>query len=139
VLVLDANILIRAVLGMRVSQLLNRYGKAVEFVAPNTAFREAQEKLPSILERRGMQVAPGLAALDTLDALIRTIELGMYAEFEGIARQRLARRDENDWPILATALALNCPIWTEDTDFFGCGVATWTSDRVELFLQQSDA
>ena len=138
-LVLDANILIRAVLGMRVSQLLNRYGKAVEFVAPNTAFREAQEKLPSILERRRMQVAPGLAALDTLDALIRTIELEMYAEFEGIARQRLARRDENDWPILATALALNCPIWTEDTDFFGCGVATWTSDRVELFLQQSDA
>jgi hypothetical protein len=26
------------------------------------------------------------------------------------------------------------PIWTEDTDFFGCGVATWTTDRVELYL-----
>ena len=23
----------------------------------------------------------------------------------------------------------------EDTDFFGSGVATWTTDRVELFLQ----
>jgi hypothetical protein len=23
---------------------------------------------------------------------------------------------------------------TEDTDFFGCGVATWTSNRVEIFL-----
>ncbi|MSV27230.1 MAG: hypothetical protein EXQ52_00555 [Bryobacterales bacterium] len=42
-------------------------------------------------------------------------------------RQRLALRDESDWPILAAALALRCPIWTEDTDFFGCGVATWTT------------
>jgi predicted nucleic acid-binding protein len=48
---------------------------------------------------------------------------------EAIARQRLARRDEDDWPILACALVLGYPIWTEDTDFFGCGVATWTTDR----------
>lgn len=32
------------------------------------------------------------------------------------------------------ALALGCPIWTADQDFFGCGVATWTTDRVELYL-----
>jgi hypothetical protein len=25
-------------------------------------------------------------------------------------------------------------VWTEDSDFFGAGVATWTSDRVELYL-----
>ncbi len=24
--------------------------------------------------------------------------------------------------------------WTEDQDLFGSGVATWTTDRVELFL-----
>ena len=39
-----------------------------------------------------------------------------------------------DWPVLATALALGSPIWTEDNVFFGAGVATWTTDRVELFL-----
>jgi len=38
--------------------------------------------------------------------------------------------------MLAAALALGCPIWTEDTDFFGCGVATWTSDRVRMFLRE---
>jgi hypothetical protein len=31
---------------------------------------------------------------------------------------------------------LGCPIWTEDTDFFGCGVATWTTDRVEIYLAE---
>lgn len=42
--------------------------------------------------------------------------------------------DANDWPVLACALVIGCPVWTEDADFFGTGVATWTSDRVELYL-----
>ncbi|HZC23037.1 MAG TPA: PIN domain-containing protein [Candidatus Binatia bacterium] len=29
------------------------------------------------------------------------------------------------------------PIWTEDADFFGAGVATWTTDRVELLLREA--
>jgi hypothetical protein len=31
-------------------------------------------------------------------------------------------------------MTLGCPIWTEDTDFFGTGVAIWTSDRIALYL-----
>jgi predicted nucleic acid-binding protein len=60
----------------------------------------------------------------------------VYGGLEAEARERLARRDADDWPILASALALACPIWTEDSDFFGCGVATWTSDRVLMFLRE---
>jgi len=29
---------------------------------------------------------------------------------------------------------LQSPIWTEDQDFFGTGIATWTTDRVHLYL-----
>ncbi|HEU0020745.1 MAG TPA: PIN domain-containing protein [Dehalococcoidia bacterium] len=50
-------------------------------------------------------------------------------------RRRLAGRDEADWPFVALALILGCPIWTEDRDFFGSGVATWATDRVELYFQ----
>ena len=66
------------------------------------------------------------------------LEKGRLEEARGLllrqARKRLGARDLEDWPILASALALGCPIWTEDTDFFGCGVATWTSNRIEIFL-----
>jgi len=65
---------------------------------------------------------------------VQVVEAETYRGFEQVARQRISRRDEDDWPILAAALALGCAIWTEDTDFFGCGVATWTTDRVELYL-----
>ena len=83
-----------------------------------------------------MPLAPAFAALELVATLVQTIEIEAYSRFESVARERIGRRDEDDWPVLPSALALDCPIWTEDTDFFGCGVATWTTDRVELYLSQ---
>ena len=57
-LVLDANILIRAVLGSRVLSLVRKYADQVDFLAPDTAYAEAREWLPNILERRHVAVAP---------------------------------------------------------------------------------
>ncbi len=61
--------------------------------------------------------------------------MSLYEGLEDEARQRIDARDAEDWPVVATALLLAAPIWTEDQDFFGTGIATWTSDRVELFLK----
>jgi len=61
---------------------------------------------------------------------------GLYEQHEQQARQRIALRDPDDWPVVAVALLLDLPIWTEDQDFFGSGTANWTTDRVELYLQQ---
>ena len=69
--------------------------------------------------------------------MVQAVEAETYQSFEYVVRQRIAQRDEDDWPVLAAALALGCAIWTEDTDFFGCGVATWTTDRVELYLAKA--
>lgn len=124
-------------LGSRVLALLCKYGEQVEFLTPDTAFEEAREKLPGILERRRVPVAPAMAILDQLAGVVQVVEAETYQSFESLARQRIAHRDEDDWPIVATALALGFAIWTEDTDFFGCGVATWTTDRVEPYLAKA--
>ena len=50
------------------------------------------------------------------------------------ALQRIVIRDVDDLPILACAITLGCPVWTEDADFFGTGVPTWTSDRIALYF-----
>lgn len=136
-LVLDANILIRAVLGSRVLSLLRNYAGQVDFMAPDVAFQEAREHLPGILAARKIPAAPAMEALDLLMGLVQTVEAETYAAFETVARERIEKRDEDDWRVLAAALALGCPIWTEDTDFFGCGVATWTTDRVGLYLAKA--
>ena len=50
------------------------------------------------------------------------------------ALARLGNRDPDDAHVLALALTLDCAIWPEDRDFFGVGVATWTSTQVERYF-----
>jgi predicted nucleic acid-binding protein len=136
-IVLDANILVRAVLGRRVRQLIETYaGKGVRLFAPDVAFRDAAKYLPQLLRKRGHPVSDLSASLEYLRSLVELVTPELYAAHEPEARERLRGRDEHDWPVLATALALVCAIWTEDADFFGTGIAIWTTNRVEIFLAQ---
>ena len=135
-IVVDANILIRAVLGRRVRQLVDTYtAQGVRFLAPDVAFDDAQKYLPPLLKQRAKPDADVSASLEYLRLIVETVDSELYAVFEKEARQRLRGRDEDDWPVLATALALSCAIWTEDADFFGTGIAVWTTDPIEIFLQ----
>jgi len=77
-----------------------------------------------------------MAVYDALGVLVQELPELMYGKRAAEARARIERRDPDDWPALACALMLGCPIWTEDNDFFGAGVPTWTTDRVELFLAE---
>jgi len=135
-LVVDSNILVRAVLGKRVRAVIEAHAEDVSFVIPEAAYREAEEHLPALVVKHEGDPEKALSVLRCLRSLMVPIGNDVYGEFETEARQRLATRDPEDWPVLASALAVGCPIWTEDTDFFGCGVATWTSDRVLMFLRE---
>jgi predicted nucleic acid-binding protein len=135
-LVLDANILIRAVLGQRVRRIFEVHTENISFFLPEAAYAEAEEHLAALVVKRGGDPAKALAALKAMAALATIVGDDLYRDFEAEARKRLGSRDPEDWPILAAALALDCPIWTEDTDFFGCGVATWTSGSIDIFLSQ---
>ncbi len=137
-LVLDANILIRAVLGKRVRNILAAYADRISFFVPEAAYLEAQKHLSYLVVRHGGDSRKASDALTALVALITLVDGDLYGEFEQEALKRLGDRDPEDWPVIAAALALECPIWTEDTDFFGCGVATWTSGRIEIFLRETD-
>lgn len=136
-IVLDANILIRAVLGRRVRELITAYAsKGVRFLAPDVAFADAAKYLPHFAKRRNKPQDDLAASLEYLKILIEPVSPDLYSTLESEARLRLRGRDEEDWPVLGTALALGCGIWTEDADFFGTGVAVWTTNRVEIFLKQ---
>jgi predicted nucleic acid-binding protein len=133
--VLDANILIRAVLGSRVRNLIIENAPSVRFFTPTVAYEDARKYLPALLEKRGVDSAVALKVLDALEAIVQPLEVELYAGFQPEALKRIATRDADDWPVLACALAIGCPVWTEDADFFGAGVATWTTDRIELYFE----
>jgi len=134
-LVLDANILMRAVLGRRVRELLERYEDTAAFYSPDVCFEDARYYLSQVLEKRGLNVESGLAILEQIRQLVVPVDPSLYSDYERLARERIEIRDPDDWPVVALAMMLDLPIWTEDQDLFGSGVATWTTDRVEVYLK----
>jgi hypothetical protein len=114
-LVLDANILLRAIFGIRVRQILDAYE---DVTARTRALRR-----PKCI----FQTSPNA------EGWIRRSHC-LFLD-KKLACERIARRDPRDWPVVAVALLLNIPVWTEDQDFFGSGVPTWTTDRVEVYLR----
>lgn len=74
--------------------------------------------------------------LHSLALIVRIVSIDVYGSQRQQAIVRIGARDLDDWPVLACAMAIDCPVWTEDTDFFGTGVATWTTDRVALYFSE---
>ena len=133
-LVLDANILLRAVLGPRVRGLIERYSERVPLMIPADCVEEVHEYLPILCEKRGWSAAPAVELLEALLGLLHVIDTSLFVEFKADALRRIGARDPEDWPVVALALAIDAPVWTEDTDFFGSGIAIWTTENVELYL-----
>lgn len=52
-LVLDANILVRAVLGRRVRQIIETHVERAAFFAPDVAIEDARRHLPEVVRKRG--------------------------------------------------------------------------------------
>lgn len=100
--------------------------RRVRVVAQHRSLSEAEE---AALLATGMKV---------LEASLNVMPAESYTQLDTVARGRLPA-DPNDWPTVALALALDAGIWTEDRDFFGCGLATWTTPVLDHYLTAESA
>ncbi len=121
-------------LGKKVRGIIEQYAMKVQFFTPNCCFTDAAKYLPALLEKKGVDSEISLQSLADLAFLVQAVDASQYGLYEQEAKARIAIRDVDDWPIVALAMVLDCPIWTEDADFFGTGMATWTTDQVHLYL-----
>lgn len=93
------------------------------------------------LDIRVSRGLPGSVANRLLDAAVRVKEQSVTKVpeeiYEDLKDELLSRvpRDPNDWQVVVLALSLGADILTEDEDFFGCGVATWTVDTLIAQLE----
>ncbi len=135
ILILDANILIRAVLGNKVREIILKFGNIAEFFTPDICMEDAEKYLPIIFKKRTLPVEPALEVLNSLKHIIQIVDKSIYSERADEAQRRIKNRDIHDWPVVATALLFNGYIWSEDQDFFGTGLPIWTTDRIHLFFE----
>jgi predicted nucleic acid-binding protein len=109
--------------------------ETVDFFTLDVCLADAQKYLPILFEKRSMPAELALKLLNNLTSLLHIVDDLVYKSSIEEAQLRIKSRDIQDWPVIATALTLNCPIWTEDQDFFGTGIPTSTSDRVHIFFE----
>lgn len=133
-----------------VGELLRRSGRErlgderLELFLPEQMWEEARIELPrrirAFVRRRGlaMDVGEQLATLcvHAVEANVVILDEAVYAAVEDEARAR-SLRDPADWPVVASALALTAAIWTNDNDFLGTGVATWTTESLQAWLERN--
>ena len=81
-LVVDANILIRAVLGNRVRTVIEAYGESASFFVPEPAYLEAEEHLAALIARRGGDPERALSLLRALSRLVELIGADVYGAYE---------------------------------------------------------
>lgn len=129
-IVLDANILVSAILGRRVKlELRAASERGVALTVPIPQLVEAETVLRSKI---GLTHEEAAEQLRLVLAIIRPIEEVFYAPFESAARERLHSRGQPDWPVLAAALAAEGGVWSHDKDFFGVGVPVWSTRNVRF-------
>ncbi len=122
----DANVILSAAIGKAALKVFSR--SSLEVVSTAVTLREVREYLPMMAERYGI-------AHEILDGQLRLLaikEYGpkAYSRFMVKAARRIGKRDPDDVDLLALALALNVPIWSNDKDFDAAGVEHYTTARL---------
>ncbi len=88
-LVLNANILLRAVLGQRVRELLEAFEDTVTFYSPDVCFDDARKYIPDVSSRRRIDPLPGLAVLEEVSNIVESVDQSLYEDFETVALARV--------------------------------------------------
>jgi predicted nucleic acid-binding protein len=140
----DASALVAEALRDRDRRLISHRDLSL-YVTPPTwseTVHEIGRRLDAMV-RHG-QVLPMLRDLAFAEATallrekITVVTEDEYGRYEAEARDRIPR-DPNDWPTVALALSLSTGIWTNDHDFFGCGVPVWTTETLLTHLASGRA
>lgn len=123
----DANVLLAAVLGGR-ARLILESPQIEEIVTVEPIVAEVQEYAVSLAKKKGLAEDLVLLAIGTLPVTI--VEPSIYQGAIPEALKRIGKRDRDDAELLALAIALNVPVWSNDRDFKGMGVEWLTTEAV---------
>lgn len=123
-LVADANVLLSAVIGGRAKAVLAHASVTEVFTAAAT-LDEVKEYAAGLAAKKRLSPEAVMLAIATLPVFV--MERGAYEKRVPEARRRIGRRDPDDVELLALALHLGAPVWSNDNDFEDAGVEWFTT------------
>jgi predicted nucleic acid-binding protein len=127
-LFVDANILVRCVIGKAAFNVDELLARGAVLATTDAQAREAKRVLHHVFEisERDAQIQ-----VDATISAMEVYEGPTYRAQEATAKARIHYKNTKDWPILAAAIEQKGSIWTDDRDFFGTGVPTWTTRNIK--------
>lgn len=123
-LVLDANIMVSALIGRSFPLLVRLLEEGVLLFAPTQQLAEARHVLGKLrdLPQDWIDAQMGL-----LLEVVIPLHPALLDKHEAKAVSRLHPRGRPDWPILAACYETKGAAWSHDRDLFGSGVPVWSS------------
>ena len=133
-IVVDANILVSAVLGSGTGACLDRIAGQRSLITSEAAFHEASRVVGHIRP----QDLPVLEALLDLVTIVATDDVGPadLEEARTILRNAVASKNgsTSDAHLLALAWTVDADLWSHDRDFAGTGWPSWSTANLMAAL-----
>ena len=126
-LVADANVLLSAVLGGRAKAILE-HPKIELVVTAEVTFAEVQEYAAQLAIKKRLPLDLVLLTMASLP--VKIVAREEYASSIAKASRRIGKRDPDDVDLLALALHLKLPVWSNDNDFEDAGVEWHTTAQL---------
>lgn len=130
-LVVDANIIVSAILGRR-TLIGTALKRGLVLMAPEAQLAESATVLSRIT---GVDASEARDLVDQVVEEFVIVTMAEIAATEPAARQRLDARGQPDWPVLAASIVFDAGIWSNDRDFFGVGVPVWSIRNISYAIQ----
>jgi len=120
-------VLLSSVLGGRARLVLD-HPEIDEVLTTEATFAEVREYAVQLGRKKKLAADTILLAVAALPVSVVSSEIYEVAMTE--ARKLIERRDPDDVEILALALHLKIPLWSNDNDFEGCGIERFTTAEI---------
>ncbi|MBI1812137.1 MAG: PIN domain nuclease [Nitrospirae bacterium] len=127
----DANVILSAVAGKAALRIF--LIEEIEVVTAQFNIDEVREYLGVIAEQYSLSE-------EILESQLKLLPLKIYPkhfyeDFIPKAAKKMSGRDEDDVELLALAMKLNVPVWSNDGDFKGSGVELYTTAKLLKILK----
>jgi predicted nucleic acid-binding protein len=129
-LFVDANILVRCVVGKAAFDVDALLGKGACLATTDEQMREAKRVLHHVF---AVSEEDAERQVNETVSVMELYMLPAYRAQESAAKARIHYKNTRDWPILAASIEHKGDIWTDDRDFFGTGVPTWTTRNIRFW------
>lgn len=129
----DANVILSVLIGGKAAKVFTDV-KDVEFLTTANIIEEIQEYIPVLAKKKGLDRSTMETSFSLFDVKVITKEV--YSSQISIALDLIGKRDPDDVELLALALTLDCPIWSNDNDLKDLkGVKVYTTAVILRWLE----